>query len=138
MMDEDFGDILRRIRKERGMTLEEMANRLGTTKQALSRYERGERTPKITVAAKFADILGVDLSELIGYEYHEGDPTFEDASAGEDMSIYSAEDYHRLEDLHQDPRLCLLFDRTRRMSTEDVETMLAVAASILKERDGDG
>ena len=84
-MDEDFGAILRRIRKERGMTLEEMAKLLGTTKQALSRYERGQRTPKITVAARFAELLNVDLSDLIGYEYHDGDPTFEDAAFGEQI-----------------------------------------------------
>lgn len=62
----DFGKEIRRIRIENDWTLEEMAQKLGTTKQALSKYERGERTPKITVAAKFATILGVPLEELIG------------------------------------------------------------------------
>ena len=70
-MDEDFGTILRRIRKERHLTLDKMAEMLGTTKQALSRYERGERTPKITAAARFAEILDVPLEMLLGYEYHE-------------------------------------------------------------------
>ena len=74
----DFGEILRQIRLERGMTLEEMANYLGTTKQALSRYERGERIPKITVAAKFADTLNVALETLSGFvpsdEYTEAEP----------------------------------------------------------------
>ena len=137
MLEGSFGEILRRIRKERGMTLDEMAAYLGTTKQALSRYERGERTPKITLAAQFAEQLGVDLSELIGYEYHSEEPTFEDAAFGDDLRQFSADDFHRLEALHQDPRLGLLFDRTRKMTSADVETMLAVAASILKERDGD-
>lgn len=73
-MQHEFGEVLRNIRIENGWTLEEMAKRLGTTKQAISKYERGERTPKITVAAKFADILGVPLEILIGYEYHEEDP----------------------------------------------------------------
>jgi transcriptional regulator with XRE-family HTH domain len=73
-MGEDFGDVLKRIRKQRGYTLEQMAGILGTTKQSLSRYERGERTPKITIAARFADLLGVELEDLIGYEYHEEDP----------------------------------------------------------------
>lgn len=70
----EFGDTLRAIRERNGWTLDDMAKKLSTTKQALSRYERGERTPKITVAAKFAEILGVPLEELIGYEYHDGDP----------------------------------------------------------------
>ena len=68
MPEMDFGEMLKKLRKDRSMTLDEMAHRLGTTKQALSRYERGERTPKITVASKFAKELGVELSELIGYE----------------------------------------------------------------------
>ena len=70
----EFGDALRAIREKNGWTLDDMAKRLNTTKQALSRYERGERTPKITVAAKFAEILDVPLELLIGYEYHEEDP----------------------------------------------------------------
>ena len=61
-----FGKKMRSIWEERDWTLEEMAETLGTTKQALSKYERGERTPKITVAAKFAEILGVPLRELVG------------------------------------------------------------------------
>lgn len=73
-MIEDFGTVLRNIRVSRHMTLEEMAALLGTTKQALSRYERGERTPKITAAARFAEVLGIPLENLIGYEYHESDP----------------------------------------------------------------
>ena len=62
----EFGRNLRKIRETRQMSLEEMADFLTTTKQALSRYERGERTPKITAAAKFADLLGVPLEDLIG------------------------------------------------------------------------
>ena len=69
----EFGLALRQIRTERGYTLEEMADLLKTTKQALSRYENGKRTPKITAAAKFAEILNVPLESLMGYEYHEED-----------------------------------------------------------------
>lgn len=61
-----FGEKMRSIREENDWTLDEMAERLGTTKQALSKYERGERTPKVTVAAKFAKLLNVSLLELIG------------------------------------------------------------------------
>lgn len=63
-----FGQNMKMIRESRHMTLEEMAEFLGTTKQALSRYERGERTPKITAAARFADLLGVKLVDLVGAE----------------------------------------------------------------------
>ena len=134
-MAPDFGENMKVIREKRGMTLDEMATYLGTTKQALSRYERGERTPKITVAAKYAKLLNIDLEDLIGYEYHDSDPTFEDASFGTDLSQYSADEFHCLEDLHQDPRLRMLFDRSRRMSDADKEKMIQIAGVILGERE---
>jgi len=67
-MEIEFGKKMRDIREANGWSLDEMAQKLGTTKQALSKYERGERTPKITVASKFADILHVPLEELVGLE----------------------------------------------------------------------
>lgn len=69
----DFGKRIKAIREEKGMTLEEMAAYLETTKQALSRYERGERTPKITIAAKFAEKLGLPLKELVGVDGEEAE-----------------------------------------------------------------
>ena len=65
-MGTDFGKALKDYRKSKKLSLEEMAKMLGTTKQALSRYERGERQPKITVAAKFSEILNIPMVELAG------------------------------------------------------------------------
>ena len=132
-MAPDFGENMRIIRENRGMTLEEMAEYLGTTKQAISRYERGERTPKITLAAKFAEELGISLEELVGYEPHDSDPTFEDAALGADLSRFTADDFHLLEDLHQDPKLRMLFDRVRTMSKEDREKMFQISGIIKGE-----
>lgn len=43
----------------------------------------------------------------------------------------------QLEDLHQNPRLRLLFDRTRKMSEDDVDFMIQMADRILREQDGE-
>ena len=69
-----FGKTMKSIREKNGWTLEEMAKKLDTTKQALSKYERGERTPKVTVAAKFAEKLNVPLETLIGVDEIEVKP----------------------------------------------------------------
>ena len=68
----EFGKVIREVREKNDWTLEDMAKKLGTTKQALSKYERGERTPKITVAAKFAEILNMPLADLVGVEDSQG------------------------------------------------------------------
>lgn len=61
-----FGDRLRQIRKEMGMSQEEFANKLGTSKQVLSRYETNQRVPKITHVQRYAGRLGVTVPYLLG------------------------------------------------------------------------
>lgn len=60
-----FGEKLKLLREERDMSLSEFANLLGTSKQVISRYERGENTPKITTVAHFAKVLNVSLAYLM-------------------------------------------------------------------------
>lgn len=60
-----FSEKLKLLREERKMSLSEFANLLGTSKQVISRYERGENTPKITTVAHYAEVLNVSLSYLM-------------------------------------------------------------------------
>lgn len=61
-----FSENLKAIRLDRNMSQEAFAALLGTSKQVISRYENSQRSPKITVAAKYSKILGVPLSVLNG------------------------------------------------------------------------
>ena len=62
----EFGDILKQLRKERGLSQDELAAILGTTKQVLSRYETKKRVPRLSVVAEFARKLDIPLSSLSG------------------------------------------------------------------------
>lgn len=64
----DFATTLKRIRTEKGMSQEEFATFLGTSKQNISRYENGEVSPKISTAAKMAAKLGITIAQLNGDE----------------------------------------------------------------------
>lgn len=61
-----FGERLRRIRKEMGETQDEFAARIGTSKQVLSRYENGQRIPKISLVEGYAKALNVSVDYLMG------------------------------------------------------------------------
>lgn len=61
-----FGERLRQLRKERGETQDEFAAIIGTSKQVLSRYESGQRIPKISLAEKYAQALNVSVDYLMG------------------------------------------------------------------------
>ncbi len=60
------GDKVKRLRDERALTQEELADKAGLTVAALSRIERNNAEPRPTTRRKLAEALGVDPSELIG------------------------------------------------------------------------
>ncbi len=61
-----FGERLREIRQERSLSQEKMAKLLGTSKQILSRYELGQRSPKIEQVQRYAQKLQVSVDYLLG------------------------------------------------------------------------
>src|SRR5918912_204407 len=65
---EALGARVRGLRRERGLTLEELAQRSGVSRAMISKVERGEKNPTLMVAAKLAEGLGVTLSRLAGLE----------------------------------------------------------------------
>lgn len=54
-----FGEKLRIYRDTYELTQEQLAAKLGTSKQVISRYENNLRSPKLSVAVNYARILGV-------------------------------------------------------------------------------
>ena len=60
----NFGEKLKTIRLSLDLTQDELAARLGTTKQAISRYENSEREPNLRTAREFSEKLGVSLTVL--------------------------------------------------------------------------
>src|SRR5215218_7755376 len=65
---ERFGIHVRGLRRERGLTLEGLAERSGVSRAMISKLERGEKNPTLVVATKVAEGLGVTLSRLAGME----------------------------------------------------------------------
>lgn len=64
----EFARALFNKRKQLGLTQDEVAERVGTSKQMVSMYELGKRSPKVGMANKFAEALGTTLDELLGLE----------------------------------------------------------------------
>lgn len=62
----DFGDRIRQLRLETGLPQEAFAAKLGISKQILSLYEMGKRSPKIAQVKKYAEILKVSVDYLLG------------------------------------------------------------------------
>jgi transcriptional regulator with XRE-family HTH domain len=62
----DLGTRLRRIRRQQGRTLEEIAQRCGCTRSLLSKIETGKSSPPIATLTRIAQALGVEMATLLG------------------------------------------------------------------------
>ena len=58
-------DVLSQIRKEKGVTQEELAHKLFVTRQAVSRWENGETTPSVDMTKLIAIALDVPVMRLL-------------------------------------------------------------------------
>lgn len=58
-----------KLRKECSMTQEQLAEALGVTFAAVSKWERGAATPELNLIAEMADLFEVSIDALIGYEF---------------------------------------------------------------------
>lgn len=57
---------MRLLRKQKHITLQEMAKSLNTSHQVLQRYETGKHEPDLAMLTKLADYFGVSVDYLIG------------------------------------------------------------------------
>ncbi|MBO4911835.1 MAG: helix-turn-helix transcriptional regulator [Butyrivibrio sp.] len=62
-----INEVIRKYRKEKKLTQEEMATRLGVTAPAVNKWESGASMPDITLLAPIARLLGISLDELLSY-----------------------------------------------------------------------
>ena len=56
--------LLRTVRRQRGLTLEDLAEQTGLTKSYLSKIERGQSSPSIAAALRVARALDADVAQL--------------------------------------------------------------------------
>lgn len=59
---------LEEIRKQRGITQEELADRLEVSRQTISSLENGRYNPSIILAFKIAHLFNLSIEEIFIYE----------------------------------------------------------------------
>ena len=63
-----IGDVIKKYRKNKGMTQEEMAARLGVTAPAVNKWEKGNTLPDVALLAPIARLLGITTDELLSFK----------------------------------------------------------------------
>ena len=113
-----FSEKLASLRREKGLTQAELADRLGISKSAVSMYERGNREPELDLLQAMADFFQVSVSTLLGRreqaELVNNDP---------ELTEY-------LESLRDRPELRMLFSVTKNAKREDVEAAVKIIEAL--------
>ena len=60
-----LGVTINSLRKEKGMTQNELAEKMNVTDKAVSKWERDLSCPDVNTISKLADVLGVSVEELL-------------------------------------------------------------------------
>ena len=117
-MREIFVKNLRYLMEKKGITQADICRDLNVSSATVSDWFTGKKYPRVDTMQRLADLFGVRFSTLTT-----------------ENGLQDYDDQQRLEALHQNPRLGLLFDHTRKMKKEDVDFMIQMADRILKEQD---
>ena len=90
----NFGNNLKKLRKEAGFTQTELAGKVGTTVQSVSKWECGKGMPDISQIVPLSNVLGVSTDELLGVgENEKADEASLDKAMRTELAKYSGNAY---------------------------------------------
>lgn len=130
-----FSEKLKNIRREKGFSQKEIAEKLGVSQPSYAQYENGKRKPKIETLRRIASALGVGLedfmseAELSLFEsmaqlYLKSDDDIEEL---ESLDEHSPQEDARIikRKIELKTRLLIQYEKSRDSAMEDIEYLTA-------------
>ncbi|HHV73076.1 MAG TPA: helix-turn-helix domain-containing protein [Thermoanaerobacterium sp.] len=127
-----FGERLSQLRKEKGLTQEELAKALNMTRSSLSLYEIGKRDPDTDTLKKIADFFNVSTDYLLGQTdiRNQADEITDAVSDDPELAEFWSE-LKKREDLK------LLFKQTKKLSPKAIRQVMRIIKAIEDEENGE-
>ena len=123
-IEEQIGAKIRNLRKQNGLTQEELADRTELTKGFISQMERGLTAPSVSTLLDIVECLGTNLSDF----FHE---------ENELQIVYPKEDYFEKEDEHKNSITWLIATAQSR-SMEPILVQLQPGQSMPEDKPHEG
>lgn len=126
-----FGEVLKLEREKKGLTQEQLAEKLGYSRSKIGMYENGKREPGLEEIDAFCDFFNIDANYLLGKSdvrrkvwYDE----FGNEYIPSDGLYYLDPESERLAtEIHNDPNLRILMSTVRKVPPEDIEALITIA-----------
>jgi len=123
-----FSERMKKLRKEKGLTLEDLSKLTGITTTTLSRYETGKRIPNATALEELAKAFGVSVDYLLGKTdiRYSADRIEKIISDDPDMIVFWQE-------LQEKDELKMLFKQVKDLTDDDIRVILSIIRRFKKE-----
>ncbi|MCR5405647.1 MAG: helix-turn-helix domain-containing protein [Lachnospiraceae bacterium] len=134
-----FSDNLIQMRKIRRLTQEDIAEKVGVSRQAVAKWEAGETIPDLDKCRMLAELFGVSLDDLANYEPEDnmglavppkGKHMFGVVTVGDKGQIVIPAKARKLFDISPGDQLIVLGDEGQGLAIVKTERFLAVADMI--------
>ena len=134
-----FKDNLVQMRKIFQMTQEDIAEKLGVTRQSVAKWEAGDSVPDLDKCKQLADIFGVSLDDLANYEPDEnlglatppeGKHLFGLVTVGDKGQIVITAKARKLFEISPGDQLVVLGDEGQGIAIVKSESLLSLANMI--------
>lgn len=99
-----IGGFIRELRKEKGLTQEQLAEQFNVNRRTVSRWETGSNLPELDILIEMANYYGVDLRELLN-----GERKSEDMNKELEETVLKVAEYSNEDKLKVTKRIHLLF-----------------------------
>lgn len=99
-----IGDFIRELRKEKGLTQEQLAEQFNVSRRTVSRWETGSNLPELDILIEMADYYGVELRALLN-----GERKSEDMDKELEETVLKVAEYSNEDKLKVTKRMHLLF-----------------------------
>lgn len=91
-----IGEFLKTLRKKKGLTQEQMAEKLHVSGRTISRWENGSNLPDISLLVEIGEFFNVSIPEIIKGERKSEDMNEDVKEVAETLSDYAKEEKERL------------------------------------------
>ena len=134
-----FKDNLVQLRKMKQMTQEDIAEKIGVTRQAVAKWEAGDTVPDLDKCRLLAEMFGVSLDDLANYESEDsmgmalppkGKHLFGMVTVGDKGQIVIPAKARKIFEISPGDQLVVLGDERQGLAIIKSESFLAIADAV--------